>query len=189
MKKLSVIAAILLGTTVASAQTTTTQEDIKAYVNSQITDAVTQLNGKLAEHTTTDNTLKTQVAMLESQVAELSLIIEANNLSEIIPLFAYDSYELTAEEKAKLAPVVEFMKKNASSTITIEGHTDERGSREYNLALGERRANAVKDFLISNGIAVTRSQTVSYGKERPMCISAGDPCWSINRRVQLYLNY
>jgi peptidoglycan-associated lipoprotein len=66
--------------------------------------------------------------------------------------------------------------------LTIEGHCDERGTREYNLALGARRANAVKEFLVAQGVPADRLETVSYGKERPICTESGEDCWSQNRR-------
>ena len=66
--------------------------------------------------------------------------------------------------------------------VTIEGHADERGTREYNLALGARRANAVKEFLVSVGVSSARIDTVSYGKERPVCTESNEACWTQNRR-------
>ena len=188
MKKLSILAFVLLGSTAALAQTTPTQEDIKAYINSQITDAVTQLNGKFADQTTTDTNLQTQIDTLEAQVAELSMLVEAANLEDITAHFAFDSYELTAAEATKLTALVDFMKKYPKTIITLEGHTDELGTREYNLALGERRANTVKEHLIKNGMSGDRVRTVSYGKERPMCLGANASCWSMNRRVHVYIN-
>ena len=66
--------------------------------------------------------------------------------------------------------------------VSIEGHADERGTREYNLALGARRANAVKEFLVSVGVSSARIDTVSYGKERPVCTESNEACWTQNRR-------
>ena len=74
------------------------------------------------------------------------------------------------------------MKRFASVTISIEGHCDERGTREYNLALGERRANAVKDFLVALGVSPSRVKTISYGKERPIALGSNDQAWEQNRR-------
>ena len=75
------------------------------------------------------------------------------------------------------------MAQYGSLTFTIEGHADERGTREYNLALGGRRANAAKDYLVSLGVAPSRLNTVSYGKERPVCLDSSESCWSQNRRA------
>ena len=74
------------------------------------------------------------------------------------------------------------MKKYPSITIDVEGHCDERGTREYNLALGERRANAVKEYLLSRGISANRVQTISYGKERPAVLGSNESAWQQNRR-------
>ncbi|MEQ9556329.1 MAG: OmpA family protein, partial [Rhodospirillales bacterium] len=75
-----------------------------------------------------------------------------------------------------------WLKKFSSVTVTIEGHADERGTREYNLALGERRANAVKEYLIYLGIDAKRIKTVSYGEERPVALGSDDTAWAQNRR-------
>ena len=69
--------------------------------------------------------------------------------------------------------------------VTIEGHTDERGTREYNIALGARRAQSVRSYLASRGIDPNRMRTISYGKERPLCVQSDESCWSQNRRVEL----
>jgi peptidoglycan-associated lipoprotein len=76
----------------------------------------------------------------------------------------------------------------AQYTITIEGHADERGTREYNIALGAKRAQSVRDFLVRNGINAQRVRTVSFGKERPVAVCNDISCWSQNRRAQTVLN-
>ncbi len=96
--------------------------------------------------------------------------------------FEYDSAVLSSNAQSTLARQAEWLKNNAKVTVTIEGHCDERGTREYNLALGERRANAVKKYLISLGVDKKRISTVSYGKERPEVVGASDTSWSKNRR-------
>ena len=96
--------------------------------------------------------------------------------------FAYDKADLDADAQATLFQQAEWLTVNASARVTIEGHCDERGTREYNLALGERRANAVKAFLVGAGVDEARIETVSYGKERPVAICAEESCWSQNRR-------
>ena len=96
--------------------------------------------------------------------------------------FAYDSYSLTSAAQATLAKQAKWLKANGSVTIAIEGHADERGTREYNLALGERRANAVKDYLMSQGVASSKITVISYGKERPVNPESSRLAWSQNRR-------
>ena len=74
------------------------------------------------------------------------------------------------------------MKQYPARTLTVEGHCDERGTREYNLGLGDRRSNAVRQFLVAEGVAAARLKTISYGKERPACVTSDETCWARNRR-------
>ena len=97
-------------------------------------------------------------------------------------LFGYDSSELDDDDRSVLDNQAKFLNQNPSLKITIEGHCDERGTREYNLALGEKRASAVKDYLISVGINSERVSVVSYGKERPQVLGSNKAAWSMNRR-------
>jgi peptidoglycan-associated lipoprotein len=101
--------------------------------------------------------------------------------------FDYDKYELRDDARSALATDAEWLKKFSTMQILIEGHCDERGTNEYNLALGERRANAAKDYLVSLGIDGSRVKTVSYGKERPVCTEASETCWAKNRRAHLVI--
>ena len=96
--------------------------------------------------------------------------------------FAYDSYSLTSNAQDSLAKQAKWLKANGSVTISIEGHADERGTREYNLALGDRRANAAKDFLMAQGISSSRITTISFGKERPVKGGSNAKAWAQNRR-------
>ena len=97
-------------------------------------------------------------------------------------LFDYDSHELDDSDRQILKAQADFLKQNPSLKITIEGHCDERGTREYNLALGERRANAAKDYLMTYGISADRISVISYGKERPVDSGSNPLSWSKNRR-------
>ena len=96
--------------------------------------------------------------------------------------FAYDSYSLAASAQATLYKQAKWLKANPSVAIAVEGHADERGTREYNLALGDRRASSVKDYLMSQGISSNRISTISYGKERPVKSGSNDTAWAQNRR-------
>ena len=96
--------------------------------------------------------------------------------------FAYDSFALNSNAQDTLSKQVAWLKANGSVTIAIEGHADERGTREYNLALGDRRANAAKDFLMSQGISANRITTISFGKEKPVVNASNDKAWAQNRR-------
>ena len=96
--------------------------------------------------------------------------------------FDYDKSNLSDEARATLDSQAAWFKKWSKASITIEGHADERGTREYNLALGERRANAVKNYLVADGIKAARIKTVSYGKERPAVEGSDEAAWAQNRR-------
>ena len=96
--------------------------------------------------------------------------------------FATNKSKLTTASRDTLRKQATWMRKNKNVTVTIEGHADERGTREYNLALGERRANAAKDYLMTYGISSDRIQVISYGKEKPVDSGSNPLSWSKNRR-------
>ncbi len=98
-------------------------------------------------------------------------------------LFAFDSYSIDPQARQILDAQAEWLNRNPNVRVTIEGHADERGTREYNLALGDRRANAARDYLQSRGIAANRMTTISWGKERPAVEGANEYAWSQNRRA------
>lgn len=97
--------------------------------------------------------------------------------------FAYDSYELDGSARDVLAANAEWLKENTRARTEIEGHCDERGTVEYNLALGAKRAKSVKDYLVSLGVSSDRLTTISYGEELPLCRDASEQCYARNRRV------
>lgn len=97
--------------------------------------------------------------------------------------FGYDRYDLTPEAQRVLEMQAEWLKRYPHVRITIEGHADERGTREYNLALGERRANAAKSYLVALGIDPMRLTTLSFGKERPAVLGSNPAAWAQNRRA------
>ena len=96
--------------------------------------------------------------------------------------FEYNAYDIMEGDKSTLQRQAAWLAKYPSVRITIEGNCDERGTREYNLALGARRANAVKEYLVSLGVSGARVETISYGKERPMCTESSESCYAQNRR-------
>ena len=97
--------------------------------------------------------------------------------------FGFDKSDLDGGATDVLARNVDWLKQNGRAKVELEGHTDSRGTIEYNLALGARRAKAVKDYLVGQGIAAERISTISYGKELPLCQEENDACWTRNRRV------
>jgi peptidoglycan-associated lipoprotein len=103
--------------------------------------------------------------------------------------FDTDRYNIDSEDQAALAQQAQYLQQYPNVRATVEGHCDERGTRDYNLALGERRANAAKNYLVSLGVSADRISTVSYGKERPVALGSNEEAWAKNRRaVTIVLN-
>ena len=103
-------------------------------------------------------------------------------------LFAFDSSQLSSDAMATLDRQAAFLNAKPSYRVKIEGHADERGTREYNLALGERRASATRDYLVARGVDGSRIRIVSYGKERPAVVGSNEDAWAKNRRSVTVLN-
>ena len=138
------------------------------------------------------------VAMLAAACAKNAEDAQANAAGQATPgsqqdfvvnvgdrvFFETDSSELTPQSRATLDKQAQWLTNYSQySQFTIEGHADERGTREYNIALGARRAQAVRDYLVSRGIQAQRMRTISYGKERPVAVCNDISCWSQNRRA------
>lgn len=102
--------------------------------------------------------------------------------------FAFDSYDLDEKGKARLRANAEWLKQNPNAKVEIQGHCDERGTNNYNLGLGERRALATKKFLASQGIDESRLHTISYGEEKPFCFQSNESCWWRNRRAHFMIS-
>ena len=97
--------------------------------------------------------------------------------------FDTDRYNIDAQDQATLQSQAQWLGRNPGTSVVIEGHADERGTRDYNLALGERRANAAKNYLVALGIDPSRIRTVSFGKERPDALGSNEQAWAVNRRA------
>jgi peptidoglycan-associated lipoprotein len=111
----------------------------------------------------------------------------AVNVGDVVR-FEVDSSQLTGEAQGILRNQAIWLNQYPQYTVTIEGHADERGTREYNIALGARRATAVRGYLAQQGVSASRIRTISYGKERPIAVCDDISCWSQNRRAQTILN-
>lgn len=111
----------------------------------------------------------------------------SQNVGDIV-YFTTDSTDLTPEAQQTLTGQARWLQQYPQYTITIEGHADERGTREYNIALGARRAQSVRNFLSRSGVDARRVRTISFGKERPVAVCNDISCWSQNRRAQTILN-
>ncbi len=124
-------------------------------------------------------------SMMEDQGTQSSLDAAAD---ASLVYFGYDRYDLSSDARASLQAQATWLKAHGGVRITVEGHCDERGTREYNLALGDRRANSVKNYLVALGVDPSRIHTVSYGKERPAVTGSGESSWSKNRRGYTRVN-
>lgn len=102
--------------------------------------------------------------------------------------FAFDKANLSQESIDVLKAQARYLKENADKTVIIQGHTDDRGTREYNIGLGERRANAVRRYLITQGVAAERIEVISFGKEQPAVVGANEDAWAQNRRAVTVIN-
>ena len=125
---------------------------------------------------------------VETFSTPLGMTVKAGSQEDLVVnvgdrvFFGFDKFNLKADARKTLEKQAAWMKANPSVIITVEGHADERGTREYNLALGERRANSVKDYLAALGVNPARMKTISYGKERPVASGSNEAAWGQNRR-------
>ncbi len=123
---------------------------------------------------------------LDGELVEVNRYVMEQGL--IGPVFYdFDKYDLKPEARERLAKNAEFMKAHPEFIFTIEGHCDERGTNEYNIALGDRRSNAAKNYVASLGIDSGRMKTVSFGEERPFCTESAESCWWRNRRAHFVI--
>ncbi|HXU44355.1 MAG TPA: peptidoglycan-associated lipoprotein Pal [Thermoanaerobaculia bacterium] len=124
---------------------------------------------------------KTEDPLLSQDLQVVNQELRRRGFAENV-YFDYDESALSDESRDRLSRNADLLKGAPQLQLLIEGHADERGTNEFNLALGERRANAVKDYLASLGVADARLRTLSYGEERPVCTESEESCWSQNRR-------
>jgi len=134
----------------------------------------------------TDKNLDAKIESVDSKDKGAQYAESRENLFPDI-LFDYDKYEVKETYKQTLQSVSSWMSKNTTARLSLEGHCDERGTNEYNLALGDRRAKAVKDYLVSLGVSSGRIDVISYGEEKPACKEQTEDCWAKNRRAHFTL--
>ena len=134
------------------------------------------------QQTTTETTPETTTASTGPVLGTQAHFENAVNGQNVI-YFDTDRFNIDSSDAAALQTQAQYLSQYSAISITIEGHTDERGTREYNLALGERRANSAKNYLISLGVGANRIRTVSYGKERPVALASNAAAWAQNRRA------
>ena len=149
-------------------------------------ETASQVSGDSAS-TSASNTAASSSASSSSAKAEKTAADKLAQVGDTVN-FDFDSAELTVSARSTLNRQSAFLSVNPGLMIVIEGHADERGTREYNLALGDRRATAVRDYLVAKGIDSARVRTVSYGKERPTESGSDEGAWAKNRRAATVLN-
>lgn len=140
------------------------------------------LEEKKAQETT-----KPPETIKEEQIARIESKDIPSKVEEIADMFKdihfdFDKYDIREDAKPILKSIADYLIKNTNHRVLIEGHCDERGTNEYNLALGDKRARAAKEYLVSLGIPSSRIDTISYGEEKPLCKEHNEDCWAKNRR-------
>ncbi|HWN41268.1 MAG TPA: peptidoglycan-associated lipoprotein Pal [Thermoanaerobaculia bacterium] len=123
---------------------------------------------------------------LDGDLASVNEYVRSQGLLDDV-FYSYDSFDLTEEARQRLAANAQFFNRNTAFEAVIEGHCDERGTPEYNLALGERRASSARSYLTSLGVDGSRLRTITYGEERPVCTGNEEACWSQNRRAHFLI--
>jgi len=133
----------------------------------------------------TEQVTEQQIAKVESGEVPSKMEEVSGMFKDIY--FDYDKYEINENGRLVLRSVADYLTKNRAHKILIEGHCDDRGTSEYNLALGDKRAKSAKDFLLSLGVTSSRAEVISYGKEKPLCSERTEECWAKNRRAHFVI--
>lgn len=129
------------------------------------------------EEITSEEIARAKEGMLEGRV------VKTSELSYKDVYFDFDRYEIREEAQPVLVELANWLINNKDAMVLLEGHCDDRGTNQYNLALGDRRANAAKDFLVASGVPPRKVNTISYGEEKPQCTEHNEKCWALNRRA------
>jgi len=177
---LAIIGLILVAASCGKAPVKTAVPELTPEERARITAEEEARRKMEAERLKQGRTMEESLAELYASKEEVKALQEFQN--EDIH-FAFDSYVLSPEAQKILDKKVAWLRKHPDIKIIIEGHCDERGSNEYNLALGERRANSAKEYLVNAGIDPDRIHTISYGEERPLALGSDEASWAINRRA------
>jgi peptidoglycan-associated lipoprotein len=126
---------------------------------------------------------KEEVVVVVEEEKKMDAMVMAEDI-----YFDFDKSSLTPAAQENLLMKAQWLRENPDATTTIEGHADDRGTNEYNLALGDRRADSARGFLVNLGISASRLSTISYGEERPVCTQRNEECWAKNRRGNFVIN-
>ena len=171
-----------------ASQTTTDSSGESSSSTAASSASTTSSSGSSGSSSSSSSSSSNSASSSSSGVTDKATAEEA--LAEIgnTVYFGYDSSALSADAEATLMRQAAFLNANPAVTVTLEGHCDERGTREYNLALGERRGSAARDFLLAQGVDSARIRVVSYGKERPAVSGSSEGSWARNRRAATVIN-
>ena len=180
MKKVLVLALVLAFgfILISCAQKRVVQPSNNRLLHRKLKQAEAKPEQKIPEEKITEQ----QIAKIEAKEVEPSKYTEEKGMFEDIH-FDFDKYDIRPDAKLILQSVSDWLIKNKSSRLLIEGHCDERGTNEYNLALGDRRAKAARDYLVAVGVVSGRIDIISYGEEKPLCTEKTEECWQKNRRA------
>ena len=175
---------------VGSSSATSSGSDVAASASSNTSESSTSTSSDKSSSSSTSGASGASGASSGSASAESDVQSADNMLAKVgsTVYFDYDESSLTVEAQATLDRQAAFLKANPSIRIVIEGHCDERGTREYNLALGDRRASAASDYLVAKGVNASRLTTISFGKERPAVGGSNDTSYALNRRSMSKIN-
>lgn len=176
MKKLCVVFLLLLAVGCTKTYTRPAEEEMKPA--EEMKEEVTSVEEKAPEEPAYAK--EEEIGERDLSTAEVAKIAKTV-FSDIH--FDYDKYNIRPDARPMLDQVASFMNKNGDYNVVVEGHCDDRGTNEYNLALGERRAKSTKNYLVSMGISSSRISTVTFGEEKPLCMEQTEDCWQRNRRA------
>jgi peptidoglycan-associated lipoprotein len=177
MKRLA-LALILLSLVVSGcAQKAATKTDDQAQKSSDADAAKKDAADKV-----TDRQVPSKIESVDSKDGSAQKLSEQEGIFKDVQ-FDYDKYEVKESYQPAMKSIASWMTKNAAARLSVEGHCDERGTNEYNLALGDRRAKAVRDTLVALGVPSSKIDIISYGEEKPLCKEQTEECWSKNRRA------
>ena len=179
------LVAILILAGTGCAPSVTNRPDSASMSSTTPSDSTAQRSGEGKRSTTAESTTAGQSSLDQLRAGESSATSASSPLKDIY--FSFDQYDLELDARNTLKANAEWLKANPTARVEIEGHCDERGTNEYNLALGAKRAQAAKDYLVTLGIATERLSTISYGEEIPQCKEANENCWRQNRRARFVI--
>jgi peptidoglycan-associated lipoprotein len=176
MKRVWIVLVLMVFVSFGCAQRATTKPEAEQQKEQKTEEMKAQKPSEAAEAQKETGVEKAEVAKSEEEEAGQEGVFKDIH-------FAFDKYNIQDTDRAELKTIAAWMRKNASEKLSVEGHCDERGTNEYNLALGDRRAKAVRDYLVSLGVPSARISTISYGEEKPLCTEHTEECWAKNRRA------